>query len=240
MLGAGGFARELREYLRTVSAASDVRLVAQEAVSDALTVKEYQGRAESVSDEHATYLGSGLCDVKLRMAGEVRGRLGAPLVLSHSVWTSRIGAGTVVANGAVVAPNTVLGESVLVNYCASVGHDATVDDLCVIAPQAAVGGHCSIGRAAYVGAGAMIREHTRVGSGAFIGMGFASVTRHLRRFVPLLVWALVFFTSLTMLVLAGSSAYGRAVGPSVSGPILLASGAFGFVLSFSLPIRRRR
>jgi hypothetical protein len=84
---------------------------------------------------------------------------------------------------------------------------------------------------AYVTAGAI---------GSLVGATFAVVTRYLRKWGPLLLWALVFFVSLAMLLLAASSAYGRGVGVPLSGPILAASAAYGFVVSFSLPIRRRR
>ena len=76
--------------------------------------------------------------------------------------------------------------------------------------------------------------------GAVIGAGFASVTKHLRRsFAALLLWALVFFVSLTMLGLALSSAYGHGLGVSMAPAILLASVAYAFVVSFQLPLRRR-
>jgi hypothetical protein len=76
--------------------------------------------------------------------------------------------------------------------------------------------------------------------GALVGAAFASVTRHLRRsFTALVVWALVFFVSLTMLVLAISSAYGHGLGVSMAPAILLASAAYGFIVSFQLPLRRR-
>lgn len=74
--------------------------------------------------------------------------------------------------------------------------------------------------------------------GAVIGAGFATVTRYLRRFVPLVVWAVVFFVSLTVLALAVSSTYGHGVGVSMAPAILAASGLFAFVASFQLPLRR--
>jgi hypothetical protein len=76
--------------------------------------------------------------------------------------------------------------------------------------------------------------------GALIGAGFASVTQNLRRsFVAMLVWALVFFVSLTMLALALSSAYGRGIGVSMAPAILLASAIYAVIVSFQLPLRRR-
>lgn len=75
--------------------------------------------------------------------------------------------------------------------------------------------------------------------GAVIGAGFAAVTQHLRRLVPLLVWAVVFFVSLTMLLLAGASTYGHALDLSMAPAILAASGVFALVVAFQLPLRRR-
>lgn len=76
--------------------------------------------------------------------------------------------------------------------------------------------------------------------GAIVGAGFASVTRHLRRFVPLLIWAVVFFVSLTMLALAISSTYGHGLGVAMAPAILLASVVFAVVATFQLPLRRAR
>jgi hypothetical protein len=76
-------------------------------------------------------------------------------------------------------------------------------------------------------------------AGALVGAAFAMLTRYLRRWFALLVWAEVFFGSLTMLVLAILGP-GRGVAVPLVGPILAASAAYAFVVSFSLPIRRRR
>ena len=76
-------------------------------------------------------------------------------------------------------------------------------------------------------------------AGAIIGAGFASVTQHLLRFVPLLIWAVVFFVCLTMLALALSSTYGHGFGVALAPAILAASGVFACVASFQLPLRLR-
>lgn len=81
---------------------------------------------------------------------------------------------------------------------------------------------------------------TAAAIGALVGATFAVVTRYLRKWGPLLIWAIVFFVSLAMLLLAASATYGRGVGVALAGPILAASAAYAFVVSFSLPIRRRR
>jgi hypothetical protein len=75
--------------------------------------------------------------------------------------------------------------------------------------------------------------------GALVGASFASVTRYLRRWVPLVIWSLVFFVSLTLLLLALSRTYGRGVSEALTPAILAASAAYAFVVSFALPLRKR-
>lgn len=73
--------------------------------------------------------------------------------------------------------------------------------------------------------------------GAVIGAGFGKVTRHLRRFVPLLAWGLVFFPCLAMLIEAAARAY--VPDASISAQATLAASlAFGIILPLQLPLRR--
>jgi hypothetical protein len=81
---------------------------------------------------------------------------------------------------------------------------------------------------------------TAAAAGSLVGATFAVVTRYLRKWAPLLVWALVFFVSLTMLAVACLRTYGRGIDARLVGPVFLASAAFAILFSFSLPIRRRR
>jgi hypothetical protein len=74
---------------------------------------------------------------------------------------------------------------------------------------------------------------TAAAVGALVGACFASVTRYLRRWLPLVVWSLVFFVSLTLLVLA------LARKPTLAPAVLAASAAYAVVVSFALPIRKR-
>lgn len=75
--------------------------------------------------------------------------------------------------------------------------------------------------------------------GAMVGAIFASVTQHLRRLVPLLVWAEIFFVSLTTLALATSITYAHGWGASMAPAILAASAVFAFLASFQLKLRVR-
>lgn len=80
---------------------------------------------------------------------------------------------------------------------------------------------------------------TAAAIGGLVGAAFASVTRYLRRYFPLLVWALVFFVSLTLLLLALGRTYGPDLGEALAPVILGASAAYAFLVSLSLPMRKR-
>lgn len=71
-------------------------------------------------------------------------------------------------------------------------------------------------------------------SGALVGALFAAVTRYLRRWLPLTVWALLVFESGAILVLARWPRLAP-----LAPTILAAVAAYAVVASLALPIRRR-
>jgi hypothetical protein len=78
-------------------------------------------------------------------------------------------------------------------------------------------------------------------AGAALGLGFTMLTRHLRRFAPLLAWALVVMPAVLTCFYAFVA---RPLAPTVLEcapfvPALVASLAFAFFVSLQLPVRRR-
>lgn len=84
---------------------------------------------------------------------------------------SKIGQGCFIASKAVVAPNSFLGKSVIVNHGAVVDHDCCVGDFSHIAPNATLGGGVIIGKGCLIGAGAVILSGIKVVDGVTIGAG---------------------------------------------------------------------
>lgn len=80
---------------------------------------------------------------------------------------------------------------------------------------------------------------TAAACGAMVGAVFASVTRHLRRVVPLVIWSLVFFASVVLVVLAGARGYGFDPSARLAPAIFAATAAFAVLAAMSLPLRRR-
>lgn len=83
----------------------------------------------------------------------------------------RIGVGTVVAAGAILGPDTEVGEFAVVNSGASVDHDCVVGAFASVAPGAILGGGVRLGEMAYVGLGAHLIHGVEIGSETVIGAG---------------------------------------------------------------------
>lgn len=83
---------------------------------------------------------------------------------------------------------------------------------------------------AYLSAGA---------AGAIVGAMFASVTKYLRRFLPLLIWSVIFFGSVAMMGVAAGRTWAHGPSEPMMRAIFAATGLFAFLMPFSLTIRKR-
>lgn len=185
ILGSGGFAYELSDYMKDLfkqatksrfglRSDSEIFFV-DDNNPDVMSIKDYQNRVSSLKSEYYSIMGSGHCDIKLKMKDQIIEPV-ISFIHPQSIKLGKAGLGCILAPGAVLAPRAVLGEHVLCNYNCTVGHDTRVGDYSVIAPNASVGGNCVLGKAVYVGSNACIRENVSVGDGSFVGMG-AIVTK---------------------------------------------------------------
>lgn len=93
---------------------------------------------------------------------------------SHSV---NMGEGAVVLSGARLTCNITLGDHVMINLNATVGHDTEIGSFCSIMPGAHISGGVTIGANTLVGSGAVILQGLKIGEGAKVGAG-AVVTKN--------------------------------------------------------------
>ncbi|MBM3671451.1 MAG: hypothetical protein FJW86_04615 [Actinobacteria bacterium] len=87
-----------------------------------------------------------------------------------------IGPGSVLAAGARLTTNVVLGRHTHLNVNASVAHDCVLGNYVTVSPGVTVGGEVGVGDDVFVGAGATILPRVVIGANATIGAG-AVVTR---------------------------------------------------------------
>lgn len=82
-----------------------------------------------------------------------------------------IGAGTLVAAGAIANPAVRLGRAVILNTACSIDHHCVIDDGAHIAPGATLAGSVHVQKGAWIGIGAVLRECLTIGAGAIVGAG---------------------------------------------------------------------
>jgi sugar O-acyltransferase (sialic acid O-acetyltransferase NeuD family) len=83
----------------------------------------------------------------------------------------RLGAGCVIFAGAVVEPDTSIGDHVILNTLCSASHDSVIGSFAHIAPGARLAGGVTIGEGAFIGLGACILPGLTVGDWATVGAG---------------------------------------------------------------------
>ncbi len=126
-------------------------------------------------DVRSAILGIGDCAARLKL-GEIVKDAGFDLVTAiHPRATVardvQIGAGSVLAAGAVVNSGSRLDANVIINTCASVDHECILEDGAHLSPGVHLGGKARIGRGAWLAISSAVAPGVSIGEGAVIGAG---------------------------------------------------------------------
>lgn len=182
VIGAGGHGMETADIVRTVADSTrGVRLagVADDGQPDRLLLAQlgfrFLGRTADVlhRDDVEFLIGIGDPGTRARLDAVAPERTARPLI--HPMATvgsfSSLGAGVVLAQGAVVTTNVRLGRHTHLNVGASVSHDCVVGDHVTICPGVRITGGATIGDRAFIGTAASILPGVSIGADAVIGAG---------------------------------------------------------------------
>lgn len=184
VIGAGGFGREVRDWLIQAGTAEFVGFIDDGAPDvDRLSrlSAEHIGGIDAVGQVDAVYyIGVGdpatrrMLDEKAVAAGAVAG---PPVVHPTAVVGSdvEIGDGSVICPGVLITTNVRIGRHVHLNLGTTVGHDSTLADYVTVNPGATVSGDCSLGERCMIGTNAALRQGVAVGAGGIVGAGAAAV-----------------------------------------------------------------
>ncbi|MBL1200339.1 MAG: acetyltransferase [Nostoc sp. GBBB01] len=136
-----------------------------------------QEHLDSCKDKGIKYIifGFGDCQARLKLSESIykKGFSLATAIHPTAIISAdvSIGAGTVIAAGAVVNPGSKIGQNVIINTCASVDHECMIEDGAHICPGVRLAGRVTVGRAARVGIGATVIDRVRIGADALVGAG---------------------------------------------------------------------
>lgn len=181
IVGAGGFGREVLDVVLALGERDPAGVV---FADDARAGDTVRGRPVVAPED--TRAGDAMVvavadpPARRRLAERLSAHGLEPATLVHPRAIvgpeTTLGAGGVILGGAHVSSSCRCGDHVQVNYNATVGHDAILDDYATVFPGANVGGAAHIAAGATVGANAAVLPQRRIGRGAFVGAG-AVVTR---------------------------------------------------------------
>lgn len=178
VVGSGGFAKEIIDYLAAPSrdgrntqllgmACSFVR----EPAPATFHGVPYLGKLEEVLDRHpeaSFVVGMGKPAFREKAVETILRRgCGLHTLVHPSAHVARdaeVGAGSVIAPFAVVNASARLGMGCVLNVFCSVGHDAHLGDYSVLSPYAAINGGGRTGRACFLGTRATIYPRVSIGN----------------------------------------------------------------------------
>jgi acetyltransferase EpsM len=183
IVGAGGHARVVADIVRLCSRYSIVGYLDEvnpERRGTAWNGAAILGGLEEIgrlrsSCVNTAFVAVGDCDGRLRIAERlVAAGFELPVLCHPSAIAANdvsIGAGTVLAAGAIVNPGARVGANVIVNTSATVDHDCAIADGVHIAVGARLAGRVQVGRGTWIGMSANIKDGVRIGAGTIVGAG---------------------------------------------------------------------
>lgn len=185
ILGAGGFARELRWAVDNGRTPDGQALHAVAFVEEAARTEPLKGlpvlSLDQLDDGTLLLCGiGGMTEIKSRVIADAlaRGHRFAPPVLAAGAIVGPdvvLGTGSVVCAGSVVTADVTIGEHVAVHVGCAVGHDAVIGDLATVSPGARISGWVTVGRRAFLGTGSVVIEKVSLGEDSVLGAGAVAI-----------------------------------------------------------------
>ena len=188
IIGAGGFAREVRWLAEEINAVREQFRVVGFVVSDLARLGEHDSKSEVLGDlgwleAHcpefdALAVGIGNPSVRLRVFGDLLARFPdkdwPPLIhptVRFDRGTCTIGRGALLCAGVIGTVNLRIEDQALVNLACTLGHEARIGAGSVLNPTVNVSGGVDVGTGVLVGTGAQLLQYVRIGDGATVGAG---------------------------------------------------------------------
>ena len=186
IVGAGGFGREVLQWARHAWPSHVQKIVGflsddPHALDGHRPTLPILGSPDSFEPRPSDglVLAIGIRGVRREVAERLAARGARFLTMIHPTAivtdTAVIGPGSVICPYAVVSDNVRLGRCVLVNYHASLGHDAEAGDFAVLSPYATLGGRAAIEADVFLGLHASVGPGRRLGAGSVVSSNSAAL-----------------------------------------------------------------
>lgn len=183
IVGAGGFGREVLQYVRDAFA-GDASVRVKGFLDDrppdlsgfgldVPVLGDTHGYAPQPGDRFV--IAVGLPALRTALAERLAARGARFLTVVHPLAfvaaSARLGQGCILAPFATVGAHTVVGDHSVLTFYASVGHDARVGRSCALSPHSVTNGGSVLGDEVFLGAHAVVNPLQRVGDRAKVAAG---------------------------------------------------------------------
>ena len=188
VIGAGGFAREVKWLIEEIDRATPGWSFAGYVVSDLARVGDQDSRAQILGDYSWLWANRGQFDglaigigtpaTRLKLSRELLREFPAevwpPLIhpnVRFDASSSEVGPGVLLCAGTVGTVNLKLRPFALVNLACTLGHEAEIGEGCVLNPTVNVSGGVVMEEGVLVGTGAQVLQYLRLGANSTVGAG---------------------------------------------------------------------
>jgi sugar O-acyltransferase (sialic acid O-acetyltransferase NeuD family) len=187
IVGAGGFAREVRWLVEEINAQKPAYEFGGYLVPDPKAPGDHDSCEMLISRVEwlkrpprnaAVALGIGDPAIRKKHGDEVRdalGDAGLPVLIHPSVLIDRnscqLAPGVVICAGCIVTVNVKFGRYVRVDRACNIGHEAEIGEAASINPTVTISGGVRIGAGATIGTGVQILQYVTIGENSVVGAG---------------------------------------------------------------------
>lgn len=184
IIGAGGHAAELRDYINHLNGVSEEQILVEGFLDDNKDNYDHYDYAEpflGTIDDHQVQNGipylMGIANIKYRRAiverfleagAKFLGLIHPTALISPS---AQIGKGVVISHNASVGPKVRLGNYNILNSRCTIGHDSVIGDFNFISPQVAISGNTTIGNENMIGTNSCTIPGAKIGNKNIIAAG---------------------------------------------------------------------
>lgn len=189
IIGAGGFATEVYEYLTSSVSHSDNYSIVGFLDDNLAALDNYNYEHKVVGGLFNDALPQGSLlvlslaqpSLKKKLYSFYKSRGFEFMTFIHP--TAVVGKNVVVGEGTIIGPNTTLTTNIelgilaTINAHSSIGHDATLGDYCTLSGHCDVTGNVELSDEVYMGSHALIIPSVKVGTGAIIGAGSVVINK---------------------------------------------------------------
>jgi len=193
IIGAGGFAREVKFLLEEINKTSPTYEFLGYLVSDINTLGNYDSKNEvlgeiswlSNRENICAAIGIGAPQHRLNIGRDISNKypniVFPPLIHPNVIYDSD---SCVFEKGTIICASTVLTVNVkvmafsLVNLCCTIGHEAIIGSGCVLNPTVNISGGVHLDASVLIGTGSQILQYIKVGKNSIVGAG-ACVTKNI-------------------------------------------------------------